>query len=184
MTIKQINAVTTEPVTLPDLKLALRIDDADLDDELNAALSAARTEAEVFTNRSFAPQTLLEAVDDFWCGGRELPRGPIDDVTKVEFLDPDGTWQIISPTNYSLFDDVLAFDVAFEFPDFLRVQGAIRVTFDSGTWTPPVPADILRGIILLTQSKVDSLADQPQVLRERAFSLLRPHRRDTGIASG
>ena len=36
-----------------------------------------------------------------------LPRGPVDDVVQVEYLDRDGDWQTLSATAYSLEDDFL-----------------------------------------------------------------------------
>ena len=179
--LKMINAPTTEPVTLTELKLSLRIDDTALDSELAAALSAARGEAEHFTARSLAPQRWRLSRDDFWIGGLRLPRGPVDGVVQVEFLNPDGDWQTIAASNYSLRDDILHFDLEFQFPDFLKSDNVIRVTYDTGTWDPPVPFEIQTAVKMLAQSKVDALQDQPAGLRERAFALLRPFRFDSGF---
>lgn len=181
MTIKLINAPSPEPIILADLKLALRVDTDDLDTELDAALSAARGEAEHFAGRSFAPQRWQLTRDDWWIGGLRLPRGPVDDVVDVQFLDRDGVWQTLSVLAYSLDQDFLFADPTFDFPDLLRRDSVVRIVYDAGTWTPPLPDDVQRGIMMLAQSKVDALSDTPGMLRERAFALLRPYRYDSGF---
>ena len=132
--LKQITAPSTEPVTLAELKLSLRIDDTALDDELDAALSAARGEAEHFTGRSLAPQHWQLTRDDWWCGALMLPRGPVDDIVQIEFLDRDGNWQVLSATAYDLQDGFLFASMDFEFPDLLRRDSVVRITYDTGTW--------------------------------------------------
>lgn len=179
--IHQVTAATTEPVTLSELKTALRIDTTDLDSELDAALSAARGEAENFAGRSFAPQRWQLTRDDWWLGGLLLPKGPVNDVVGIEYLDPDGTWQTLSPTAYDLQESFLFKDPMAEFPELLRRDNVVRIIFDAGDWDPPLPEAVKRSIVMLTQSKVDALADSPETLRERAVSLLRPYRHHVGF---
>lgn len=186
MSLHLIAPVADEPVTLAEAKALLRIDGNDLDTDLTAALEAARAEAEHFAGRSFAPQTWRLSRDDWWAGGLFLPMSPVESVESVEYLDTAGNWQTIAPSNYLLDGDHLHFDLAFDLPRVLSRDDAIRVEYTTGTWHADsngsnLPTAIKRAITMLAQSTFDSLAEQPQTLRDRAFALLRPYRHDTGL---
>lgn len=184
-----IQPVENEPVNLDDAMLQLRIDGDDLEDELALALITARLEAEHYCGRSFAPQGWRLTRSDWWVGGLELPRGPVVAVSKVEYLAPDGTWYTINAGNYTLDDDRLYWDLNYTLPRLMQRDDVVRIEYTTGTWAPAdeagdsLPEGIKRAITMLAQSTFDSLVEQPETLRERAFALLRPYRRDSGLAA-
>ena len=176
----QITVPTTEPVSLTELKLALRIDHDALDNELEAALSAARGQAEEYTGRSFSGQAWRLTRDDWWTQPLRLPRGPVDSVDSIEYLDRDGVWQTLGSSKYTLQEDFLYRSLGQTFPALANWDGNVRIEYSTGTWSS-LPELVKRGIMMLAQAKVDALADQPELLTERALALLRPYRYDSGF---
>lgn len=126
--IKVIVPPVTEPVTLAEAKLHLRVDDdgdsppAHPDDPLITALiSAAREWCEYYSGLSLAPQTLELGGRAFssasayrYCdsGGLycsryiELPMSPINTVVAVTYLDEFDVVQTVSSSDYVLDDYV------------------------------------------------------------------------------
>lgn len=188
MSLILLTPVSTEPVTLEEAKDLLRLDGNDLDNDLAIALVAARQEAEHYTGRSFAPQAWRLKLRDWWLGGLTLPRGPVNELVSVEYLDTAGDWQTADLEQFTRDDDDLFIAFDYNPPRVQRRDGAIRIDYNTGEWvgdsddTGP-PEAITRAICMLAQSTFDSLADQPQTLRERAFALLRPYRLDNGMKS-
>lgn len=188
MSLTLLTPVSTEPLTLEEAKDLLRLDGAHLDDDLASALVAARMEAEHYAGRSFAPQSWRLKLRDWWLGGLSLPRGPVNELAAITYLDTAGVWQTADLDAFTLDGDDLFIEFSYDPPRVQRRDAAIRIDFDAGLWdgdsddTEP-PEAIKRAIIMLAQSTFDSLSEQPQTLRERAFALLRPYRLDNGMKS-
>lgn len=91
MSLVLVTAPTKEPVSLPEMKLHLRVDGAD-DDELIASLIvAARDYVETVTGRKLLAQTWDYALSD-WpaCDAIVLPFGTLQSVTSVVWKDTTG----------------------------------------------------------------------------------------------
>lgn len=101
-----------EPVTLPEALFWLR-EDHQTDETkavVEALIKAARTRAEMETNRAFVTQTLRLTMDGFPPSrpgdpmGAEsvirLPRPPIQSVTSIVYLDAQGVEQTLATTEY------------------------------------------------------------------------------------
>lgn len=104
MSHKVITAVVTEPVTLAQAKLHLRVDSSSDDDLITALISAAREMAEHHADRAFAAATLEAAFDGFPEDDRflVLPLGPVASVTSLKYDDAAGSEQTLSTSDYSL----------------------------------------------------------------------------------
>lgn len=132
MALKLLTPPTTEPVTLAEAKLHLRIDGDVGDDTLVAMLlAAARQWAEEYCRRSFITQTwrlTLDAFPPVPCAGSysqllprlapatavsraraaiALRRGPVASVTSVKYIDATGTLQTLASSEYSVDADAL-----------------------------------------------------------------------------
>lgn len=103
MNLKLITAPAKEPVRVQEAKTQLNVRD-DLSDELiQRHISEARQWAEQFTGRSFITQT-WEAVLDAWPQDNviALPRGNVQSITSVKYIDAAGVQQTIANTEYKL----------------------------------------------------------------------------------
>jgi uncharacterized phiE125 gp8 family phage protein len=173
--------VSSEPVSLAVAKALMRIDGDALDADLELALAAARGEAEHYVGRSFAPQAWTLIRDDWFGPALPLPMGPVDSVDSITYLDPAGDWQTLPTDAYSLDTSILFLSPGYSLPRLLGRDHSVKIEFSTGTWDNGLPDDIVRAIAMLAQSTFDSLSEQPETLRARAWSLLRPYRFATGL---
>lgn len=177
----QTQPVTVEPVSLAEVKDLVRMDGDHLDLDLTMAITSARSEAERWCGRSFAPQTWMVIRDGWWAGAMPLPYAPIDAIDCIKYLDEDGEWQTLPAEAYTLDSHILFRAVGYKLPRTLGRDHNVRIKFEAGTWPDGIPGDVARAIAMLAQSTFDSLSEQPETLRERAFSLLRPYRWHNGL---
>ena len=91
----------TEPVTLDQLKDALRILVPEFDAELLRILKTARAAVEEDTRRRFITQTVALYLD-YWTPGDtlELRIAPVSAVTSIQYVDEDGVTQTFSSSSY------------------------------------------------------------------------------------
>jgi uncharacterized phiE125 gp8 family phage protein len=113
MSLKLITAPASEPITLADAKLHLRVDiGVTADDTLITALIvAARQGAEHITGRALMPQTWELALDSFdeqnsatsaHAYRITLPKPPFVSITSVKYLDTAGMLQTMAAADYLL----------------------------------------------------------------------------------
>jgi uncharacterized phiE125 gp8 family phage protein len=88
--IKLITAPKTEPISLVEAKLHLRVTTNDDDTLISSLIKAARQSAENFTNRALASQVLELILDDFPEKEIILPKPPVETVTSIKYTDCEG----------------------------------------------------------------------------------------------
>jgi uncharacterized phiE125 gp8 family phage protein len=140
MKFKVITPIATEPVTLADARLHLRIDAGDTseDDLITALTITAREVAEHYTGRALAPQTLEAALDAFpSCRGEiELPMPPVTAITSIKYTDQGGIEQTMDASLYSLstYGDSRRVAPVYgqEWPLTQCIGDAVRVRFTTG----------------------------------------------------
>ena len=145
------NGPATEPVTLEEVKSALRID-ADItafDSDLNLLIQSARELAEHETGLSLMTQTIRLELDD-WSDVLQLKRAPVQSISAIEFW--DGTvFQTFAGSGYTLYQDGLLWCI--EPTGYWPVLGdrvgpRVKVTFMAGYQdAAKVPACVKRWII-------------------------------------
>jgi uncharacterized phiE125 gp8 family phage protein len=136
-----LTAPTVEPLDLVSAKQWLRVTHAAEDAGISALVSAARQQAESFTERAIATQTFRLLLDEF-AECIALPRPPVQSVTAVQYQDSSGVWQTVSTSVYRL---VTAERAAWiervpeqTWPAVRPVSGAVRIDYLAGyTATPP-----------------------------------------------
>lgn len=150
MTIKQVIAPASEPVTLAELKEELRLLTSAHDDLLTRHLTAAREQVESFTRRALITST-WEATWGRWpsswpraCrdasqfAGRvlTLPRANLQAVTWVKYLDEDGTLTEFASTDYSVDTDSVPGRIVLKpsnsWPTLGDYPNAVRIRFTAG----------------------------------------------------
>lgn len=116
MSISLITGPATEPVTLAEAKLHLRVDIADDDALITALIVAARIECENVLKRSLITQTWELVLDSFPSLYRPgppydypatifLPMPPAQSVTSVTYIDAAGAAQTLASNQYVLDKD-------------------------------------------------------------------------------
>ncbi len=154
---KSVNIKTapaTEPVTLDEAKLHLRVDCAADDDYITALIKVARKHAELFQNRSYITQTLELRMDFFPQFLIELPRPPSISVTSIKYIDSAGDTQTLAASKYTTdFNSYVARIVpAFNesWPITRRVIDAVTIEYTAGYGAAgAVPETIKQAIFLL-----------------------------------
>lgn len=147
MALKLITAPVTEPVSLAEAKLHLRVDVDDDDALITSLIQAAREQAEHETGRALITQTWEAVYDEFPCDELFLGMPQVQSVSSVTYIDAEGDEQTLSSSAYSLDNET---DKAFilpaidtEWPDTLDTTNAVRVQFVCGYGSAgDVPAGI------------------------------------------
>jgi uncharacterized phiE125 gp8 family phage protein len=108
MAYRIITAATVEPVTLAEARLQCKLTDDDSTDEdalITAWITAAREQAEHYTGRALAVQTIEMALDcfpEYEDDVISLDMPPVTAITSVKYTDTAGVEQTISPSAYAL----------------------------------------------------------------------------------
>ena len=101
-TFQTTSGPTTEPITLDELKLRLRVTSCDFDAELLDMLKAARQQVEADTYRRLITQTVVMYQEDFTSllGPVEIRLAPLQSITHVKYYDRDDVLQTFSAADY------------------------------------------------------------------------------------
>jgi uncharacterized phiE125 gp8 family phage protein len=101
-TFKTTSGPATEPITLDELKLRLRVTSCDFDSELLDMLKAARQQVEADTYRRLITQTVVMYQEDFTSllGPIEIRLAPLQSITHVKYYDRDDTLQTFAAADY------------------------------------------------------------------------------------
>lgn len=116
MSLTLVTGPATEPLTLSDAKLHLRVDAPDEDALIDILIRAARETVESYTHRALITQTWDYKLDGFplgWStidfdtrhvdsGAIWLPNPPLVSVTSVSYVDSNGTTQTWASSNYTV----------------------------------------------------------------------------------
>lgn len=132
-----------EPVSLAEVKLALRVDSNTDDSHIQNLIKAARVMAEEYLRRALITQTWQLQYDLYAPSMVNLPRGPIQEISFVKVISNDWTETIISESAYYLNagKEVLVFDAA-------PMGQIVQIQYVTGFGEPSnVPEPIRQGII-------------------------------------
>lgn len=124
-------APSIEPLLVADLRAHLKVDDGEEQFLLDAWLTAARQQVEIYTGVALLTQTWLLQLDGFPADDFvTLPRAPVQSIASVQYVDQAGTTQTMSAGDYRL--------VAPEDP----VGGEHRLVLGYGKSWPSTRSDI------------------------------------------
>ena len=152
MAYRVITPSATEPVTLEEAKLHLRVDIDDDDALIAGLITAARELAEHYTGRAFGTQTLEMALRCFpYCcrrndhdRGIDLDMPPVASVTSIKYTDGAGAEQTVAPAAYSLSLYGLAQRItpayATYWPISQDIADAVRIRYVTGYTNLPKAA--------------------------------------------
>ncbi|WP_421724239.1 head-tail connector protein [Bauldia sp.] len=154
MTAALITGPALEPVSLADAKAHLRLDTADDDGLLTAAIVAARVHVEAATRRLLIEQAWRLYYDAWPRSVVALPVAPLMSVDKVTVFDAAGAPQVVAPEDYTA--DVVSvparLTLATSAPTavgqaFNGIE--IDVTAGYGATSVNVPAPLRQAILML-----------------------------------
>lgn len=91
-----------EPVTLDEVKAALRIDGDDYDAILEPLIKTAREIAEKITGRDFINKTWKLLLDEFPCEEIEIRKSKLQSITFVKYYDKDNVQQTLNSSVYAI----------------------------------------------------------------------------------
>jgi uncharacterized phiE125 gp8 family phage protein len=153
MALKLITAPTEEPLTLAEAKLQCRIDGSDEDTLLTSLITVARQQAEQRTGSAVLTQTWELALDDFPRGAIDLLMAPIQSITSVKYIDPEGVEQTVGSSNYALDSYGVQHQVVpgygYSWPAVRNITHAVKVRFVAGYASKTdVPASLKQWMLL------------------------------------
>lgn len=104
MTITRISDAATEPISDTEMEQQLAISDGWDADKVLRNIKAARMAVEVDTDRSLITQTWRMTLDAWPSSGIiKLPKGPVQSVTSLKYIDADGSEQtLVEDTDFKL----------------------------------------------------------------------------------
>jgi uncharacterized phiE125 gp8 family phage protein len=146
---------TSEPVTLAEAKAQCRVDISDDDAYITALIVAAREYCEAIDWCAYLTQTIELWLEDWPLDDEiELPRPPLQSVTKIEYYDVNDVKYTLPTTVYAA--DVVSVPGAIvlrylqTWPTIvLREYNAICVTYVAGWDTPAYLPQVIKQAILL-----------------------------------
>lgn len=130
-----VQDTVTEPITLAEAKLHLRVDHEEENTYITSLIVSARFWAENYTKRSFISRSLRLSMDWF-PDVILLPRGVTQSVTSIKYYDTGGVDTTLSSSVYSVDTDnepariTLAYNQSW--PDFRAIANTIRIVWVSG----------------------------------------------------
>lgn len=104
MALKRTVEPASEPVSLDEAKLHLRMDGDDEDDFIAGLLAAAREYFEETTRRSLISQTWRLSLGE-WPDEIELPKPPLQSVTSITYKDDSGAQTTLNSSVYLVDTD-------------------------------------------------------------------------------
>lgn len=156
MAIKVITPPSTEPVTLAEARLHLRVDETADDALITGLITAAREEIERRSWHALCTQTLELVLDAWPCNGViRIPRPPLQSVTSVTYTDSAGAVTTWSSSDYIVAGDKIPGEIVpgygLTWPSTtLYPREAIRVRYTAGFGAAAdVPQSLRQAVLLL-----------------------------------
>ncbi len=144
---KLILEPSSEPLTVAEAKLFLRVSDSVDDDLIASLVTAARQHAEDYTRRALVAQTWAKSYDGF-PEYFVLPKAPLISVSSIKYLDENGDEQTLASDQYRLYQPTT--DPAHITPEYGGSWPLTQIVRDSVTCefiagyvdAEDVPADV------------------------------------------
>lgn len=187
--LRVVTAPAQEPLTLAQAKEHLRVDIANDDVLIQSLIRATRELLESELGRALVTQTLDYTLDAFPPGPLLLPRGPLQSVTSLTYIDSAGASQVWAASNYlvDLHSSPSRISPAYakSWPTLQDRIAAVTVRFVAGYGLTPtsVPGPIAQALLLLIghyyehrEQVIDAVGANVLVLPQAAERLLANYR--------
>lgn len=146
-----VSTSSTEPVTLAQAKLHLKMDDISTDDTLITSLiTAARQRAEKTLNLDIVEKTWDYKLAAFPADEIAVPNAPVKSVTSIKYIDDAGVEQTVSTDVYAVHPSDVSPTIYLKYdqdwPAARAQEDAVTIRFVTGFTTVPEP---IRAAILM-----------------------------------
>lgn len=165
-----IQPPAVEPVSLAEVKLALRIDGSEFDTLLPAYITSARRAAEQMLERSLITQTWERVLDEFPAAEIELGWPKVTGISSISYVDTTGATVNLSALAYVLDAETLPGYVlpadGYDWPDTYDTVNAVRVRFtagygEDGSYVPEEIKTWIKAHCGLWLRQVEAASDKP-----------------------
>jgi uncharacterized phiE125 gp8 family phage protein len=187
MAIRIITPPATEPLTLAELKTALRIDGTSDDTLLEALIVAAREFCEDYQKKKYITQT-LELVLDYFKEIIEFNScSPVQTVTSVKYYGTDGLENVVNSNIYLLDKDSFVARLLPKYAELwpsnqLQPANGVVIRFVAGYGTAlDVPQTVKQAMILHIKLLYDDYKPEEFERIEKARNILLGIRRVVNI---
>lgn len=137
MNLTQIVAPLAEPLTLADAKTFMHILETDEDDLISSMIVSTREYVENYIGRQLMTAT-FELINEIIYSGFRLPKSPLQSITKIEYMDESGTYQLMSTDDYYVYTESEISKLHInQMPTYKDDKRAFKITFISGYTTVP-----------------------------------------------
>lgn len=181
MSIKIITPPASEPVSLSEAKLYLRVDHTAEDSLIAMLIGASRAAVEAGIGRALIKRRVRESLD-IWrresVNGAVLGLGPVTNVIAVRLLADNGSQSVLDPDRYRLDGDRDRPRLVFAegVPATLREIGGIEIEYECGFAETAADLPIaLRLAALQILASLYELRQGDAPIPETARALMRPY---------
>jgi len=180
MAIQILIAPASEPVSLAEAKLFLRVDHDDEDALITRLIGAARDAVENAAGRALITRRVRESLD-LWRpdapGAALLSVGPATHVEAVRLIASNGSESVIDPASYRLDGARDRPRLVFEhgLPAILRAAGGVEIDYDAGlaSTAAALPQALPQAVLHVIAALYDARGEAAP-LPEAARALARP----------
>ena len=171
----------SEPVTLSEAKLWLKVDYSTDDDLITSLIQAAREMVEDHTNRKLMPQTVTEKFNGFPTDNIILSASVLSAVTSIQYTDEDGDTQTLSSAKYIVQDYAMPPQISIAYgetwPTTRQEADTVTVVYTVGyADADSVPEAIKNAIKMLVAYMYENREDKVKNLPTRVETILWPYR--------
>ena len=163
----------SEPVSLSEAKLYLRVDDSNEDALITDCIVASRLMAEQWLGRSLITQSWKLAFDLAIADSVWLPMGPVTSILSIVIFNQDGSSSTLAANTYWLnaAKNAVEFDTIFS-------GFRIEISYNTGYGVAAaVPKPIKMGILAHIASIFDARGDAVEAgIPEQSMAFYRPYR--------
>lgn len=186
MTPLALEPPATEPVSLAEARLFLRLDQTEEDELLATLITAARLMVEAASGRCLIDQHWRIVLDRWPPGGEiRLPLSPVGEIAAARVYDVLGAAQPVDAAALALekMADPPLIRLAGEVPEIGREHGAIEIDIVAGfgATADAVPAPLRQAVLRLAarwfEQRGDVASRDAQELPAGIMALVAPYRR-------